>query len=85
MSNTLVLFKGNYYEYMVVEDTEQCGLNIGGYKSAWLSNAVKSFLMESSKSLFEDVIFAGFYRDGGLVVMKNKMTTRQLLEWRHEF
>ena len=51
MRSTLISFDGNYYKYHSREREEQ-GLEIGGYKSEFLSDLVVSYLFEKAKSNF---------------------------------
>ena len=51
MSSTLISFDGEYYEYHEGESEEQ-GLDIGGYESAFLADLVASYIFEKVKPIF---------------------------------
>ena len=47
MGNTLLNFAGKYYEYGGSNETNERGLTIGGYDSAWLADLVASYLLDN--------------------------------------
>ena len=59
MSNTIVSFKDRFFEYDGDMDTEERGLTIGGYESAWLAELVASYVLEMNKDLFDNTIYHG--------------------------
>ena len=71
MSSTLISLDNKYHEYHGGEIEEQ-GLEIGGYKSAFLDDLVASYLFEKAKANFRPKIYHGIYRYDGLVVFKDK-------------
>ena len=85
MSHTLVQFQGRYFEVGGNESTWERGLTIGGYESAWFGDVVAAFLLETSHHCFQDAIYHGIYRDGGLLVLKGKLTQQDLEGWLLQF
>ena len=61
MSSTLIYLDGKYYEYHGGEREEQ-GLEIGGYKSAFLVDLVVYYLFDKAKDNFRPTIYHGIYR-----------------------
>ena len=84
MSSSLISFDGKYYEYHIGEREEQ-GLEIVGYKSAFLADLVPSCLFEKSKTKFRPAIYHGIYRDDGLAVFKVKKKAIYIKDWLEEF
>jgi hypothetical protein len=54
---------------------------MGGYESAQLANLVPAFILENYEDLFDDAVYNGIYRDGGLVIMNGQKTNADIDEW----
>lgn len=80
--NTHPNFAGKYYEYGGLNDINECGLTIGGYRSAWLAESVASYLLSNSTKLFDKTtIYHGIYIDRVIffeVYWSNDDTNRRL-------
>jgi hypothetical protein len=52
MKSTLFTFQDKYYEYDGEEDTDNQGLTIGGYKSAWLADLVGAYILDNTLQIY---------------------------------
>jgi hypothetical protein len=68
MANTLLQFRGQYFEYDGDKNVLDKGLKIGGYKSAWLTKLVIAYVLEKTKNHFKGTTYYGIYCDDGLVI-----------------
>ena len=48
MTNTLVIFQEQYWEYGGKCDVEEKGLTISDFESAWLADLVATYILEST-------------------------------------
>mmetsp|Transcript_62893 Transcript_62893/g.74405 ORF Transcript_62893/g.74405 Transcript_62893/m.74405 type:complete len:122 (-) Transcript_62893:391-756(-) len=80
MLNTLITFQGNYMEYNGGEDDKEKVLAIGGYKSAFLSDLVASYLFEiaNQNRLFDGAKVTGIYQDDGINVTKEPWSVERI-------
>ena len=85
MSNTIVSFKDRFFEYDGDVDTEERGLTIGGYESAWLADLVASYILEMNKKQFENTIYHGIYRDDGFMIFNKIMSPIEIDTWLTKF
>ena len=76
MSNTLIDFDGQYYEYDGGKEMNERGLTICGYESAYLADMVIAYILviieDESCSLFPKLDYFKIYRDDGLALFKGK-------------
>jgi hypothetical protein len=52
MSSTLLTFVDKYYEYDGDKDSNEKGLTIGGYESAWLADLVGAYILANTTKWF---------------------------------
>ena len=81
----IITFQGKYYEYSGAGDTNDKGLAIGGYESAFLADLVASYLFEKSQRHFAYAIYNGIYRDDGFLVLSGKRNKEQMKTWLDDF
>ena len=63
MSNTLLTFKDEFYQYSGEHEPEDRRLTIGGFESAWLADLVAGYILFNKCNLFQDYFFDRIYRD----------------------
>ena len=85
MENTLIQFKGKYYEYGGSEDVNLQGLTIGGHKSAFLADLVATYTLEEAEECFDETHYNGIYWDNGIALFKGIRTREELIEWLQKF
>lgn len=85
MGNTLLMFMDKYYEYAGDEETDERGLMIGGYESAWLADLVAGYVLECTSDHFKKTKLKGIYRDDGLVVFDGDLKKGDVGAWLNEF
>jgi hypothetical protein len=82
------MFHGKYFEYNGINgdvDPDEHALTIGGFELAWLADLVAAFLLEVTSHCFRrTTIFAGMYRDDGLLVFCGKRSVPELTKWWHK-
>ena len=82
MSNTLITFIDNYYDYGGSESINDRGLTIGGYESDWLADFVASFILDNTKDLFDNTtLHYDIYRDDGIIFLKGKWTNEDIIRF----
>jgi hypothetical protein len=50
-----------------------------------LAGLVAAFVLENCEDLFDEAIYDGIYRDGGLVIMNGKKSNEDIGEWLNNF
>ena len=85
MSSTLLTFVDQYYEYDGEEDSENKGLTIGGYESAWFADLAGAYVLEKTQQHFKHSRYHGMYRDDGFGVLIGKWTYQEVVNWRNSF
>ena len=88
MCNTLLTFRGKYYEYGSGMKVEEKGLTIGGYGSAFLADIAAAHIMEMAEcaKLFESVLFKDIiYRDDGIMCVKRIWNAKDVEDWLYKF
>ena len=76
MTSTILTFKDKYYVCNGKVQALHKGLTIGGYESAWLADLAMSYLLDKhmTNAHFNNTIFAGIYRDDGIIILNSKFT-----------
>ena len=77
MSSTLLTSEKKYFEYGEKGITTK-GLAIGGYKQAFLSDLVASYLFEKCNNKFKEVLWKVIYKDDVLLVFKGKKSLSEI-------
>jgi hypothetical protein len=85
MSNCLVQFDGEFWEYGGTIDVEAKGLTIGGYESAFFADLVAAWILENTVELMLDTTFDGIYRDDGILVFDKTKSTDEICDWLEDF
>ena len=85
MGSMLLQFQDKYYTYNGDENTDEKGLAIVGYESAFLADLVAAFLFEVIWTPFVDCFYKRIYRDDGITVLKGKMMVSEVIKWLDEF
>jgi hypothetical protein len=89
MSNTLIDFDGEYYEYDGDLSLIERGLTIGGFESAYLADLVMAYILEvmehEDPELFEVVSYMKMYRDDGWTAFNKKMQLQEVVDWLAKF
>jgi hypothetical protein len=82
------MFQGQYFEHNGLNgdiDPNERALTIGGFESAWLADVVAAYILEVTNHRFRrTTIFAGIYRDDGLLVFKGKRSASEIHKWLQE-
>ena len=83
MSNCLINFGPEYFQYGKEKDPLKRVLTIGGFDSAWLADLVACYILEETEPTWENK-FAYFkiYRDGGCALARNKTVRRLNSQWK---
>ena len=85
MGHTLCVFRGRYYEYNGLNgdvDPNERALTIGGFESAWLADLVAAYILDVTFHRFRrTTMFAGIYRDDGLLVFHGKRSISEIHKW----
>ena len=67
-------------------ETEEKGLTIGGYESAWLADLAMSFLLDKMKQRpLNETKYFGVYRDDGIGVFEGEQTVLDITSWLDAF
>ena len=70
-------------------DSEERGLTIGGYGSAFFADLVAAFALERAKELnprlFSMADYLGIYRDDGIMVVRSNWDKTAVKSWRDDF
>ena len=74
-----------YYEYDGDEDSENKGLTIGGYESAWCADLAGAYVLEKTQQHFKHSRYYGMYRDDGFGVLIGKWNYQEVVNWRNSF
>jgi hypothetical protein len=69
MSATLLTFVDQYYEYDGDEDSENKGLTINGYESAWFADLARAHVREKTQQHVKHSKYHGMCRDDGFEVL----------------
>lgn len=79
MKNTFLMFNGQYYQYLGINNGEKKGSKIGGFKSVWLTDVVAAYLLEEADPILcEETFFVGLYQDDGFVVLRGKQSQKDV-------
>jgi hypothetical protein len=85
MGHSLCMFRGRYFEYNGLNgdiDPNERALTIGGFESAWLADLVASYILDVTNHRFRrTTVYAGIYRDDGLLVFRGKRTVAEIHRW----
>ena len=82
MRTNFLTFDGKYYLYGREEDLEDKGISIGAYEGAFMADLVATYILANTTELFiHKTIFAGIYRDDGLLVWNKIMDEVELDSW----
>ena len=53
---------------------------------AKLSDVVGSYILQLTEDLFDEITYSrGLYRDDGLILFKNQLSTNEISQWLEEF
>jgi hypothetical protein len=89
MSNPLIDFDGEYFEYDGGKEINDKGLTIKGYESAFLADMVVAHLLEvvedDKDGIFLELKFFKVYRDDGITLFRGKKNTVDIKDWLYDF
>lgn len=81
-----MFYLDQYYEYGGSLSTNERGLTIGGYESAWLADLVASQLLDNAENLFKYTSkHYGIYRYGGVVFFEGDWSNNGVTTWIQTF
>ena len=85
MANTIVTFEDQYWEYGGAVPVEYKGLTIGGFESAFFADLVAAYILDNSEDIFDNSLYNGIYRDDGINVFTEILSTDEICDWLEKF
>jgi hypothetical protein len=90
MTSTAMAFQDQHYIYDGSQTSDDTGLSIGAYESAWLADLVGSYVLEQVEAtttllIPEETPLNGHYRDDGLMAKNGRWSYHRLVTWLDQF